>query len=280
MNLLIADSGGTKTDWACLGESGLVLERGKGLHPGYMAVDEMSAEIKEQVGSFIPDRIAVYGAGCYGPIPSEKMTKAFKTVFDKAEIEVLDDLTGVARAHLQQQQGIMISLGTGSICGRYSDGVITERSAALGFAIGDEGSAADLGKQVIRSFFRENLDDESEKFVTSRLGNTSYAYWMDKIYNSLKPNSELAAVAGLVFRGKLTSGLKEILKESFNRFLDSQLKMLAPGKNEKIVFTGTVAVTHRSQLKSLMKEKGFRNVEIREDVIEGLVIYHQNEKTD
>lgn len=280
MNLLIADSGGTKTDWAWLSELGLILERGKGLHPAYMTVDEMSAEINDQVGTFAPVRIAVYGAGCYGQKPSEKMTKAFKKVFGEAEIEVFDDLTGVARAHLQQQQGIMISLGTGSICGRYSNGVITERSAALGFAIGDEGSAADLGKRVIRSFFRHNLDDESVNLVTSRLENTSYAYWMDKIYNSLKPNSELAAVAGLVFSGNLTNQLQEILKESFNRFLDSQLRMLTPGENEKIVFTGTVAISHRNLLKLLMKGKGFRNIEIMEDVIEGLAVYHQNEKTD
>lgn len=273
MKFLIADSGGTKTDWAYLEGGSTEYFSGSGLHPAYMTDDQIVHEIKNTV-SVTPDTVYFYGAGCHGPGPAVNVEQAFKNVFPNVDVSISDDLTGVARAFLQNSEGLIAALGTGSICGRYKAGEILKRSAALGYAIGDEGSAADLGRTILKAFFRENLDSETAKLTADRLKNTSYSEWMDQIYKSDRPNRELAAVAGMVFEDPLTDQLKEFLSLRFLKFADSQFSTLYPGLSEQIVCTGSVAVAHAELLAHAFSSRGFNQVTIKENVIKGLVHYH------
>src|SRR5690625_7287839 len=65
MNLLIADSGATKTDWAWLAGERPVYIRTSGLHPAYLEKEPVLAELREQLGHLNPEQIRFYGAGCY-----------------------------------------------------------------------------------------------------------------------------------------------------------------------------------------------------------------------
>ena len=273
MGRLIADSGGTKTDWAFITDKGSQYFKGSGLHPAYMTSGEMSASIEKTVRE-TPDEIFFYGAGCHGEVPAGKVRRVLAGVFPDAVIHVTDDLTGVARAHLQQEDGLIAALGTGSICGRYQSGEIIARSAALGYAIGDEGSGADLGRAALKSFFRRELDNKTSELVADRLRETSYSVWMDKIYGSDRPNRELASVAGLVFVDPLTENLRQLIRERFTDFFESQFKSIKPGKNEQVVCTGTVAVAHSNLLQEVFSSLGYAHVDIREGVIAGLSRYH------
>lgn len=270
---LIADSGGTKTDWAYITDDGSRYFKGSGLHPAYMTSDEMIQAIKQTVAE-TPDEIFFYGAGCHGDAPAEKVRLALAGVFPDARINVTDDLTGVARAHLQQDEGLIAALGTGSICGRYQSGEIITRSAALGYAIGDEGSGADLGRAALKSYFRRELNSETSELVADRLGETSYSTWMDKIYGSDRPNRKLASVAGLVFVEPLTDNLRQLINDRFTSFVESQFKSLKPKQNEQIVCTGTVAAAHANLLQDVFSRLGYDLVHIREGVINGLTRYH------
>jgi len=273
MNTLIADSGGTKTDWASLEGSDADYFSGNGLHPAYMTVEQIVHEIQNTV-SVTPDSVYFYGAGCHGPGPAVKVEQAIKKVFPNADVSVSDDLTGVARAHLQHSQGLIAALGTGSICGRYKAGEILKRSVALGYAIGDEGSAADLGRTILKAHFREKLDPETAELTAARLNNASYSEWMDRIYGSNRPNRELAAVAGMVFDHSLTDQLQKIVSFRFLEFIDSQFSTLSPDHSDQIVCTGSVAVAHAELLLDAFLNRGFNQVSIKENVIEGLVHYH------
>lgn len=273
MSILVADSGGTKTDWAYLEGSDTKYFPCSGLHPAYMTVDQIAYEIKNSV-PVKSEHLFFYGAGCHGPGPASKMEQVLNQVFPSAEVSVKDDLTGVARAHLQKTRGLIATLGTGSICGRYEEGEILNRSAALGYAIGDEGSAADLGRTILKAYFRQNLNPETIELTKKRLKNGSYTEWMDQIYNSTRPNMELAAVAGKVFVQPLTDQLQEMISSRFLEFIDSQVSMLSPGNDDQIVCTGSVAVTHAELLSAAFSDRGFTRVSIKENVIEGLVRYH------
>ena len=273
MGKLIADSGGTKTDWAYLNDGRTEYFSGRGLHPAYMSVDQIAGEIRNTV-SVTPEHIYFYGAGCHGPDPAKKIEQAIKQVFNSAIVSVKDDLTGVARAHLQTSDGLIAAFGTGSICGRYESGEILKRSAALGFAIGDEGSAADLGRTILKAFFRQTLNAKTSEVTAKRLKSTSYSEWMDKIYNSDRPNRELASVAGMVFKDPLTDQLREIIEIRFLDFIDSQLRSLQPENDEQIVCTGSVAVAHASILIDAFSEREFEKIVIKENVIQGLAHYH------
>lgn len=273
MSILVADSGGTKTDWAYLEGSDTKYFSGSGLHPAYLTVDQIAYEIKNSV-PVKSEYLYFYGAGCHGPGPASKIEQVLNQVFPSAEVSVKDDLTGVARAHLQKTRGLIATLGTGSICGRYEKGEILNRSAALGYAIGDEGSAADLGCTILKAYFREYLNSETIELTNKRLKNGSYSEWMDCIYNSNRPNMELAAVAGKVFVQPLTDQLQKMILSRFLEFIDSQVSMLSPGLDDQIVCTGSVAVAHAELLSAAFLDRGFTRISIKENVIEGLVRYH------
>jgi len=66
---LIADSGGTKTQWVLLDDGVKIAEcKTPGLHPYFMNSLEMSELIHDQLlpklGDNIPNAIYFYGAGC------------------------------------------------------------------------------------------------------------------------------------------------------------------------------------------------------------------------
>lgn len=273
MSILIADSGGTKTDWASVEQSKSEIIHGTGLHPAYMSVDQIEEYIRKDI-NIVPERVYFYGAGCHGDKPKTKITEALKKVFPVAKIEVMDDLTGAARAHLQNSDGIVVLFGTGSICGRCESGKINERSASLGYAIGDEGSAADLGRSIIKAYFRQALDPETKELVENFLVEKSYSDLMSRIYASERPNRELAMIAGNILDNPLTDQLKKLILVRFTEFIDTQLAMLLPSSDERIVCTGKVAIAHADILLEAMATREFKKVSIMRNIIEGLMRYH------
>lgn len=273
MRILVADSGGTKTSWACLEKYRTDYFTGSGLHPAYMTVDQIADEIEKSV-PVTPERVFFYGAGCHGRGPVAKIEQAIKKVFSEAEIIIKDDLTGAARSHLQRSRGFIAALGTGSICGLYDSGDILKRSASLGYAIGDEGSAADLGRTILKAYFRDTLDSETAALTASRLPNATYSGAMDWVYTSERPNKKLASVAGKVFVHPLTDQLQDIVSSRFLEFIDSQFSTLSPVPSDQIVCTGSVAMAHADLLLNAFSGRGFKHVSIKENVIEGLAAYH------
>lgn len=273
MNILIADSGGTKTDWVYLDDAETVYKSGKGLHPAYMTIDQISENIFKDIDK-TPERVFFYGAGCHGPESQIKIEMAFNKVFSAAEVQVYDDLTGAARAHLQQTSGFIAALGTGSICGRYESGDIVKRSASLGYAIGDEGSAADIGRTILKAYFRDTLNSETSALVEERLDHVSYSDMMEQIYSSERPNAQLAAVAGNVLYRPINDQLRELILSRFTEFIDAQFRSLAANPDDEIICTGSVAVAHADILVRAMAIQGFENIHIKSGVIEGLVQYH------
>lgn len=277
MNVLIADSGGTKTDWAFINGGKTELFSGSGLHPAYNSSEEILNELKIVINKIpvLPEKVFFYGAGCHGIEPVKKIKNAFTQLLSGCETEIYDDLTGAARAHLQQIDGVISILGTGSVCGRYSNGEITRRTASLGYAIGDEGSAADLGRLILRDYFRDRLDRETHQIVQKSLENGDYSHWMTRIYGSDHPNRELAAVAGMVFRSGDSEQLRSILKYCIEGFLESQFSLLSPQSDEPVVFTGGLAVAQQDELLKLLKSRNFNKCSVKSKLIDGLAEYHQ-----
>lgn len=276
---VIADSGGTKTDWAITDGDQTTVVKGQGLHPAYVSSKEIAAEVRK-VTTRNPDQVWFYGAGCYGVEPVQKVKAVLIQIFPDANVHVTDDLTGVARAHLRERKGVIAALGTGSICGEYERGQVVRRSAALGYAIGDEGSAVDLGRSILKAFFRNTLPEESHMQVADRLESTEYSVWMRQIYNSSRPNRVLAAIAGQIFHEPMETGVRSILADCLARFMDTQLAQIDPSRTSPVVFSGSVAIAHPGLIQMLMEKRGFKNVEIKSDVIGGLVAYHSGRMSE
>jgi hypothetical protein len=94
---------------------------------------------------------------------------------------------------------------------------------------------------------------------------------MARIYQSDKPNRELASLAGEVLNESLPEELNLLIKNAFKEFIEQQLAMLDLKGKERIIFTGKVADAHKDNLIDVMKTAGFSDVEVRYPVIESFL---------
>ncbi len=181
--ILIADSGGSKADWALISlptdTSKYVLKvRTQGINPFHQSKDVilkvLEQELKpalckatEQNDSFLlkkditecVSKIAFYGAGCTKNL-SSVVREALMVSFPSASIKVESDLLGAAHAVCGYDAGIACILGTGANSCQYDGENIVANVPPLGYILGDEGSGAVLGKLLLNGIFKGDLSTE------------------------------------------------------------------------------------------------------------------------
>lgn len=267
MTYLIADSGATKTDWLYVDGEDITQIQTQGLHPSNIQMMNDSMDLRHQIGSLNPDVIFFFGAGCGNPVSDEIVMRFLQPIFPQARLRIKSDLDGSGKAFFGKGDGVVVVLGTGSVCAKIEHGNVAQKSAALGFVIGDEGSAADLGRRILRMYYRKTGNPETLHFLQEKLDRTGYSEMMNRIYRAGKPNRELASVAGQVLHAPLPPELESLIKDGFTDFINNQLSTLKLNGDESIICTGKVAKEHQSILIPLFNQLNYKNVEVRYPVI-------------
>ncbi|MDZ7720373.1 MAG: hypothetical protein U5K72_16275 [Balneolaceae bacterium] len=267
MKYLIADSGATKTDWLYVDGDDTTQIQTQGLHPSNIQMMNDSVDLKHQIGSLEPDIVYFFGAGCGNPVSDEIVMRFLQPIFPRASLKIKSDLDGSGKAFFGKGDGVVVVFGTGSISAKIENGSLVRKSAALGFAIGDEGSAADLGRRILKMYFRKTGNPETLHFLEEKLESVGYSEMMNRIYRAGKPNRELAAVAGQVLIQPIPPELESLIRDGFTDFINNQLSTLQLTGKEQIVCTGKVAKVHESILIPLFNQLGYKNTEVRYPVI-------------
>lgn len=267
MTYLIADSGATKTDWLYVDENGTSHIKTQGLHPANIRQAEDFTDVHDQLEMLDPDDIYFFGAGCGNPVSDEVVRHFLQPMFPKSRITIKSDLDGSGKAFFGNGNGVVAVLGTGSVTAIIKNGKVFKKSASLGYAIGDEGSAADLGRRILKMYFRKTCSDETHRFISQKLSEIEYSEMMTRIYGSFKPNRELAAIAGKVLIHPFPDELGQMVEQALLDFIEQQLIPLSLKGDEEIVFTGKVAEVHKKTLLSLLDKKGLRNAHVYYPVI-------------
>lgn len=267
MTYLIADSGATKTDWLYVDGEDTTQIQTQGLHPSNIQIMNDSMDLRHQIGSLKPDVIYFFGAGCGNPVSDEIVMRFLQPIFPQARLQIKSDLNGSGKAFFGKGDGVVVVLGTGSISAKIENGDVAQKSAALGFAIGDEGSAADLGRRILKMYFRKTGNPETLHFLEEKLEEVDYSEMMNRIYRAGKPNRELASIAGTVLNQPLPPELESLIRDAFTDFINQQLSTLRLTGEEQIICTGKVAKVHESILIPLFNQLDYKNVEVRYPVI-------------
>lgn len=105
------------------------------------------------------EAVYFYGAGCGGTFPeaTEKMVRELRTHFGAGHIEAQTDLLGAARALFGRGEGVACILGTGSNSCWCRGGEIVENVPPLGYVLGDEGSGAAMGRNLVNGIFKGHI---------------------------------------------------------------------------------------------------------------------------
>ena len=286
--ILIADSGSTKVHWCLVTASGQYSEVfTDGINPLFQTTIAMQNSISNQLLPKIAPllwagtltHIFFYGAGC---TPEKKgyVKTALEAVFKKAEVYVESDMLGAARGLLGHNAGVACILGTGSGSCFYNGETIEWCVPSLGYILGDEGSAAVLGKRLVGDLLKNQLGDDLKDAFFKEY-ETSMADIIEKVYRQPFPNRFLAKLSKFCADHIDDKRIHDLVYDHFVQFIHRNLVQYfqQPTANSQQLianFVGSIAYYYKPILEEAMKAEGLPLGTILKDPIEGLKEYHQN----
>lgn len=281
MNLLIADSGSTKTDWRFIDDNREIIAfRSEGYNPWLVDTEQMEAsmrrEVLVQLGKQKPAEIFFYGAGCGTPEKKEMVSSALSKVFGEAAIEVDTDLLGAARSLCGPEHGIAAILGTGSNSCSFDGVNIIDNRPSLGYVLGDEGSGAALGKELLRKFLYDDLELRLKENFVKRF-NLTRPQILDHIYKEPLANRYLASFSKFIFQNIEHPQCAEMVIENFRGFFTHHILRYPNAKELPLHVTGSVGFYFSNLLRRVSEEQGMRLGRVTETPIAGLLNYHIGE---
>ncbi|MBE6296013.1 MAG: ATPase [Bacteroidales bacterium] len=277
--ILIADSGSTKTDWVLCNGS-IIIKRVKtqGLNPTIQSSDEilavLKAELADNIDTTAPQKIFFYGAGCAYDTANNRMKQALEAVFTTKEIEIYSDLLASARALCGHEEGIACILGTGSNSCLYDGKNIIDNTPSMGYILGDEGSGAHLGRQLVSDCVKKQLPKAiREKFMQEY--NLDVATILERVYHTPLPNRWLASLTPFIQENKKNAEVHTMLKHCFTQFFQRNV-MVYRRSWLPIHISGGIGMNFSEEIRETAESLGLSVGNIVESPMEGLIKFHSN----
>lgn len=278
MKILIADSGSTKTAWTLVTITSAALVetyQTMGLNPLYTTPEQIAGACREALDSFgekYPDELHFYGSGCSG----ERIgivEKALRSVLSPAtKIEVASDLLGACRALGTE---ICCIMGTGSIAALYdSETGEMGTASSLGYILGDEGSGAYLGRQVLSDYLKDQMPEKARETFEEEFGEISAESAITHVYQGQFPNRYLATFAVFIGRHINHRYCQQIAFNGIESFFKRNIMRLQPEPTDRISFVGSVAYNLQETIKQVAALYGLQTGVFLKDPMDGLVQYH------
>ncbi len=277
--ILIADSGGSKTDWRLVQKDGKIVQaHTPGFNPYYQPIEDLSVMIHSALlpkidGSDLVDKIFFYGAG----VSSEKnqlvIKDAFLEFFPDAQIEIGWDLLAAARALCGREPGIACIMGTGSNSCLYDGENIVDNVANLGWILADEGSGADIGMKFLIDYLRKRIPDALSKQFHERFP-LSREEFLEHVYQREKPSAFLASFMKFIFQHIKEPYCYKLVYDSFAEFYENNVMKYKNYENLKVHFVGSIAFYFSDILRQVANDRGITVKNVLEGPIAGLTLYH------
>ena len=281
MKILIADSGSTKTTWALVdsepGQPAFVaVHRTMGLNPLYTTPEQIAgalAEVLTACQQRHPDALYFYGAGCSGQRIAVVENALSRALTPATHIEVASDLLGACRALGTE---ICCIMGTGSIAALY-DAETGEMGTAssLGYILGDEGSGAYLGRQVLSDYLKDQMPTKAREVFEDEFGEITAEQAIMHVYNGQFPNRYLAQFAVFVGRHIEHRYCQQMAFNGVEAFFKRNIMRLQPEPSDRISFVGSVAYNLKDIIKQVAALYGLNTGVFLQDPIDGLIDYHK-----
>lgn len=294
--ILIADSGGSKTDWALVSQPTdthkcVLKVRTQGLNPFHQSKEIILKALEEELipalciaaeqGIACPEKtdvvgmvtqIAFYGAGCTKNL-SPVISGALAVTFPSASIRVESDLLGAAHAVCGHRAGIACILGTGANSCLYDGEQVVANIPPLGYILGDEGSGAVLGKLLLNGIFKGDLSEDIRGLFLSWSGLT-YSEIIDRVYRQPLANRFLAGSSKFIKDYIQYAELKDLVGLNFDNFFKKNILKYSSSSIRTISAVGGVAAAFEEQLRKSAGRFGYQVGRVLCSPIDGLIEYY------
>ena len=276
---LIADSGSTKTDWV-LADGADIRARlqTQGINPFHQSEDDIRSilhamgEVRDAKYEHLT--IHFYGSGIR-PELEPLMERLLREAFSQAAaVEAHSDLLGAARAVCGRCEGIACILGTGANSGLYDGQQIVRNTPPLGYVLGDEGSGAVLGRQLLnalyKSFMPSSLLADFQLFTGMDMADV-----ISRVYRQPLANRFLASLSPFIKAHLDLPEMRQMVIGCFRDFFSRNVVQYGR-RDLPVGFVGSIADCYREQLAEAAAAEGFALGSILKSPIDGLVAYHQS----
>lgn len=228
---VIIESGATKSDWRVVSAAGEEMARfaASGTNVSTMPMSAVEAVVRDVCGQIIEQGIAIdavymYTAGVVTAGVRTALMQTFQSIFAGATVEIEDDLTAAARAACGHCAGIVAILGTGSNSCQFDGEKIVKRIYSGGFILGDEGSAATLGKLFIADLLKGLVPKYIADDFASRY-QYDYAAIVGNVYHSTtSPSAFLGGLAPFILEYYNDAYIRALVDDNFRAFIRRSLK--------------------------------------------------------
>ena len=196
------------------------------------------------------------------------MSILLQSLFVNASVYVYSDLLAAARSLLNNKDGNIAILGTGSNVAYYKNKIVYPFMMSTGYLIGDEGSGNSLGKRFLKSYFNGDFDIE----ITHKVGQNKQKI-LNELYNHPMPNRYLASFAKIIFENKNHPQISELIKLNFEEWIEN---CLLPFGIKNISLCGSISFYFSSELKKCCDNYQIKIMKVIEKPIDDLVLFHKN----
>lgn len=276
---IIAESSSTRTEWALV-DGTTIVEHAftTGLNPFFQSRREIShcirLELPEAFFRRRWDHVYFYGAGCANSEKNKIMESSLVAQF-KSPVVVESDLLGAARGLLVRESGLACILGTGSNSCLYNGNEIIKNVAPLGFILGDEGSGAYIGKNLVADILKEiaprNLCQAfyEQYMVTPNV-------LMDDVYTKPLANRTLARYSAFLAEHLDNEYCYQLVYSAFMRFFTRNIAAY-PYREQPLCFVGSTCMLYKDILCRAAKDFGVEIAKIKRYSMPGLIEYHKED---
>ena len=277
---LVVDSGSTKSDWGFFNTPyDLKVYKTQGMNPLHIHGDELktiiSHELLDKNPDIKPDQVKelfFYGSGCANNTICSQMENILKDYFPNASITVDSDMLGAARALCGNSEGVACVLGTGSNSCLYNGSTVKDQVPSLGYILGDEGSAAALGRRLINDCFKRQLPENVCKEFLEKYSLTKDIV-IENVYRKPMANRYIANFATFLIDKRDIPEVHKLLVQCFSDFFTRNVisyhKPWMP-----VHFVGSLANSFSDELREAADSLGMTIGKIVTSPMEGLVEYH------
>lgn len=262
---LIIDCGATKADW-------LLSDGIRFRTPGFNLVQTPPEQLAfilddaaSQLGSGIGE-VFFYAAGLVGEPPVK-----LDAWFPGATVEYASDMLGAARAVCGRKPGIAAIIGTGANTCQYDGTQITRNVHCGGFILGDEGSAAVLGKLFLTDYLKGFVPDGLAEAFSQQFP-ADYPSLVKSVYGSPAPARFLGSLAPFLLQRYATEEyVKELVDNNFRLFFERTVMQY---DSLPLGIVGGFGYACRDILATIGKEYNVTFTSIAASPLEGLIKYH------
>lgn len=278
---VVCDCGATKADWFVEGEAeGFRTEgcnfalAGKAEKAAFFA-RAAEGTARRAASSEIGD-VFLYAAGlplAPARAPAEAAA-AFRARFPHAKVHAANDLVAAARAAAGDRPAVVAIAGTGSNAGRWDGKRFARTMPAGGFALGDEGSAAVLGRKFLADAIKGIAPASLVAAAEASGKDLAYPAVVRAVYASPAPSRYMGSFAPVILAAAKRKGYAQTLvRDNFRAFFVRSLLPLGAGKLP-VAFVGGFAAAAETHLRAVAAECGVELLPVLARPLPRLAAWH------